>query len=74
VAFFRDAQTLLNLGGEIRHKNFRLLDLGTGAQHELAALPLDFDGRDFDVSADGSQVVFERSQINSDLAVIERTH
>jgi hypothetical protein len=74
VVFFRDAQTLVILGGEIRHKNLRLLDLRTGAQRELAALPLDFDVRDFDVSADGSQVVFERSQLNSDLAVIERTH
>jgi Tol biopolymer transport system component len=74
VVFFRDAQTLAILGGEIRHKNLRLLDLRTGAQRELAALPLDFEVRDFDVSADGSQVVFERSQLNSDLAVIERTH
>jgi hypothetical protein len=72
--FFRDAQTLVILGGEIRHKNLRLLDLRTGAQRDLTALPLDFDVRDFDVSADGSQVVFERSQLNSDLAVIERTH
>ena len=74
VAFFRDAQTLVILGGEIRHKNFRLLDLRTGTQRDLAALPLDFDVRDFDVSADGSQLVFERAQLNSDLAVIDRTH
>ena len=74
VAFFRDAQTLMMLGGEIRHKNLRLLDLRTGTQRELAALPLDFDVSDFDVAADGSQVVFERSQLNSDLAVIERAH
>jgi hypothetical protein len=74
VAFVGDAHTLVILGGEIRHKSLRLLNLRTGVQRELAALPLDFDVRDFDISADGSQVVFERSQLNSDLAVIERTH
>jgi hypothetical protein len=30
--------------------------------------------RDFDISADGSEIVFDRVQMTSDLALIERTH
>jgi Tol biopolymer transport system component len=73
VAFFRDPQTLVVLGGEIVHKNFSLLDLRTGTQRILAELPPDFVIRDFDISADGSEIVFDRVQVNSDLALIERT-
>jgi Tol biopolymer transport system component len=73
VLFFHDSQTLVILGGEIVHKNFSLLDLRTGTQHVIAELPADFVIRDFDVSADGSEIVFDRVQVNSDLALIERT-
>jgi Tol biopolymer transport system component len=72
VAFFRDPQTLLVLGGEIVHKNFSLLDLRSGTQRVLAEFPADFVIRDFDISADGSEIVFDRIQVNSDLALIER--
>jgi Tol biopolymer transport system component len=74
VVFFHGSQTLVILGGEIGHKNFSLLDLGTGAQRILAELPADFVMRDFDISADGSEIVFDRIQVNSDLALIERMH
>jgi hypothetical protein len=74
LVFFRDPQALLILGGEIGHKNFWLLDLRTGAQRILAALPADFVVRDFDISATGSEIVFDRVQTTSDLALIERTH
>jgi hypothetical protein len=73
VAFLRDSQVLVVLGGEIGHKNFSLLDLRTGAQRIVADLPADFTIGDFDVSADGSEIVFERVQMRSDLALIERT-
>jgi hypothetical protein len=55
VAFFRDPQILVILGGEIRHKNFLLLDLRTGEQRVLGQLPADFDIRDLDLSPDGSE-------------------
>ncbi len=74
VAFFRDSQTLVILGGEIVHKNLLLLDLRTGAQRTLAKLPSDFVIRDFDISVTGSEIVFDRVQVNSDLALIERTY
>ena len=73
VVFFRDSQTVVILGGEIVHKNFSLLDLRTGTQHVIAEFPADFVLRDFDVSANGSEIVFDRVQVNSDLALIERT-
>jgi Tol biopolymer transport system component len=73
VAFYRDPQTLVILGGEIVHKDFALLDLRTGARQILARVPADFVVHDFDVSADASELVFDRAQANSDLALIERT-
>jgi serine/threonine protein kinase/Tol biopolymer transport system component len=73
VAFFRDPQTLVILSGEIGHKNFSLLDLRTGAQRPLAELPADFVILDFDISTTGSEIVLDRVQVNSDLALIERT-
>ena len=74
VAFLRDPQALVILRGEIGHKDFWLLDLRTGAERLLAELPADFVIRDFDVSPAGSEIVFDRVQVNSDLALIERTH
>jgi Tol biopolymer transport system component len=74
VAFFHDQHTLVILSGDISHKNFSVLDLRTGVQRTLAELPSDFVIRDFDISASGSEIVFDRIQLNSDLALIERAH
>ncbi len=73
AAFFRDAQTLIILGGDIGHQNASLLDLQSGVQRRLVELPADFVVRNFDISAAGSEIVFDRLQVNSDIAVIERT-
>ncbi|HWZ63154.1 MAG TPA: hypothetical protein VNX02_09050 [Steroidobacteraceae bacterium] len=72
VAFLRDAQTLIVLGGELGHKDFWLIDLASGARRMLAQMPEDFDVRDFDVTASGSQIVFDRVQAQSQLVLIER--
>jgi Tol biopolymer transport system component len=72
VAFLRDAQTLIVLGGELGHKDFWLIDLASGARRVLAEMPEDFDVRDFDVAASGSQIVFDRVQAHSQLVLIER--
>jgi hypothetical protein len=74
LAFFRDRQSLVILRGEIGHKNFWLLDLRTGAERILAELPADFVVRDFDISATGAEIVFDRVPATSDLALIERAH
>ena len=72
VAFFRGTESLLVLGGEIDHKNLSIVDIRSGARRVLAELPADFAIRDFDVSADGSEVVFERAEQLSELALIDR--
>src|SRR6516165_7755927 len=70
VAFLHDAQQLVILRGEIGHKDLWLLDLTTGAQRMLTQLPADFTIGDFDISADGTEIVFDRQQPNSYLALI----
>jgi hypothetical protein len=72
VAFLGGPQALVFLRGGIGHKDFALFDLNTGAERVLAELPPDFVVRDFDVAADGSEILLERTQENSDLALIER--
>jgi len=62
----------VSLRGEIGHKDLWLLDLSTGAQRPLAVLPPDFMIGDFDISADGTEIVFDRQQSDSYLALIER--
>ena len=36
-------------------------------------LPPDFDVRDFDLSADGTEILFDRVEANSEIALIDRT-
>ena len=59
------------LRGDIRHKNLWLMDMETGAERQLTYLPLDFDIRDFDISTDGSEVVLERVQEHSEVALVD---
>jgi Tol biopolymer transport system component/DNA-binding winged helix-turn-helix (wHTH) protein len=74
VAFSPDGQSLVVLRGDFDHKNFWLIDLRTGAEHILAELPAEFVIRNFDISPDGSEILFDRVQENSELALIERAH
>jgi Tol biopolymer transport system component len=72
ISFLPSSQALAILTGGIGHKNLSLLDLQTGAQRTLAELPPGFNIRDFDISADGSELMFERVEGNSFAALIER--
>ncbi len=72
VTFYPGSEALVILGGEIGHKNFWLLDLATGARRPLAQLPADYEVRDFDVSASSGQIVFDRIEAGSEMAVIDR--
>jgi hypothetical protein len=58
--------------GELRHKDLWLLDLETGAERALTALPAEFDLRDFDVSPDGREAVLEQAQEQSDIVQLDR--
>jgi len=47
------------------------MDPQTGAERRLTNLPADFDIRDFDISPDGHEVVFERVQQRSDIVLLD---
>jgi Tol biopolymer transport system component len=72
VAFLHDRPTLIFLSGEVAHKNLWLMDLTSGNQRALTELPQDFVIGDFDVSADGTELVLDRVEQSSELALIER--
>jgi Tol biopolymer transport system component len=62
---------LVVLRGEIGHKDLWIVDLDTGAEHQLTTLPSEFAVRDFDVSADGREIVLEQVQEHSDIVLLE---
>jgi hypothetical protein len=62
---------LVLLRGEIKHKNLWLVDLETGAERQLTNLSPDFDIRDFDISADGREIVLERVQERSEIVLLD---
>ena len=64
-------RTLVVLRGEIRHKNLWLIDLDTGAERQLTNFGPEFNVRDFDISPDGREIVFEQVQEQSDIVLIE---
>ena len=71
LAFLPGGRSLVLLRGEIQHKNLWLIDLETGVERQLTNLAPDFDVRDFDISADGREVVLERVQERSDVALLD---
>jgi Tol biopolymer transport system component len=73
VAFVHNSGLLIFLRGEIRHKNFWSIDPRSGVERQLTDLPADFALTDFDVSPDGTEIIFERAQASSNIALIERT-
>jgi Tol biopolymer transport system component len=72
VAFMPNSRALAILSGGIDHKTLSLIDLESGGQRALVQLPAEFEIHDFDISADGRQVVFDRTEVNSRIALIER--
>jgi Tol biopolymer transport system component len=71
VSWIPGRRALVVLQGEMRHNNFWYIDLDTGERRQLTNFGREFTIRDFDVSADGREIVFDRRQENSDLALIE---
>jgi len=72
VALAADARSIVILRGDVRHKNFWLVDLRTGAEQQLTEFAPDVVIRDFDLSRDGSVILFDRAQDSSRIALIER--
>ena len=71
LTFTGGRRSIVALRGEIRYKNLWLIDLETGAERQLTNFPSDFHVRDFDVSADGRQIVLEQIEDHSDIILIE---
>jgi Tol biopolymer transport system component len=71
LRFLEDGKSLLTLRGDIRHKDLWMVDLATGKQKQLTHLPNDFNIRDFDVSADGKELLLERVEDHSDIVLID---
>jgi hypothetical protein len=61
------------LRGNVQHENLWAWELTTGSWRQLTNFGRDIVIGDFDVSPDGSLVVFERVQEHSDVVVIDRT-
>ena len=53
---------LVVMRGDIQHKDLWQIDLASGTERQLTSLPADVNVRDFDVSPDGREIVFEQVQ------------
>jgi Tol biopolymer transport system component/DNA-binding winged helix-turn-helix (wHTH) protein len=73
AAFSRNSGSLVMLRGGIDRKDFWRLDPQTGTERQLTDLPSSFVIGDFDVSPDGTEIIFERMQESSRIALIELT-
>ena len=69
LAFLSGDDALVFLKGDISHKEFWLVDLKTGSERQLTKLGREFAIGDFDVSADGREIVFDRSREESDIVL-----
>ena len=63
---------LVALRGEVGRGDLVEIDLASGAERTLIRFADDFVIRDFDVSPDGREVVFDRLVDDSDLVLIDR--
>lgn len=72
VVFSPDARSIVVLRGDVGHKNFWRVDLGSGAQRQLTELAPEVVIRDFDLSRDGGAVLYDRVEESSRIALIER--
>jgi hypothetical protein len=71
VSFVPGQRALIVMSGDMRHGNFWLIDLDTGKRRQLTHFGREFYIRDFDVTPDGREIIFDRREDNSDVALIE---
>ena len=68
---FTAENTLVTLKGNISHKEFWSVDLRTGREQQLTKLGRGFVIGDFDLSADGREIFFDRIHEESDIVLID---
>jgi Tol biopolymer transport system component len=71
LAFLRGDDQLVVLKGDVSHKELWAVDLQTGRQRQLTDLGGQLALGDFDVSADGHELVFDRAREESDIVLLE---
>jgi Tol biopolymer transport system component len=71
LAFLGGDDALVVMKGDISHKEFWVVDLNTGQQRQLTNLGREFAIDDFDVSADGREIIFDRAREESDIVLFE---
>jgi len=69
--FLPDGKRIVVKLGGFRQQDFWLLDVATGTTRRLTALRPGESLQRFDVSPDGSRIVFERVRENSDIVLID---
>lgn len=73
IAFLgTDPNALVVLKGSGAHRKFWIVDLSSGEERMLTDVGAGDPIGDFDVSADGSEIVFDRTREESDIIVIDR--
>jgi Tol biopolymer transport system component len=72
LVFLKDPLSLIVMRGDIGHKDLWAVDFQGRGERQLTALPPDFIVDDFDISADGSELIVDKVENNSDMALIER--
>ena len=71
LAFLGGDDALVILKGDISHKEFWVADLKTGRDRQLTSLGREFAIGDFDISADGREITFDRAQEESDIVLLD---
>ncbi len=71
LAFLGGDDTLVILKGDISHKEFYAVDLKTSRERQLTNLGPRFAIGDFDVSADGREIIFDRTREESDIVLFD---
>jgi len=69
--FLPDGSGIVVMQGEFRRMNFWLLDLKTRQLRQLTNLKPGPLLKSFDISPDGKQILFDRTQENSDIVLID---
>jgi Tol biopolymer transport system component len=69
--FMPDGKSFVVLLGAYRNQNFYLLNVDTGLRRQLTEFRPGSFLRNFDISPDGKQIVFDRTQENSDVVLID---
>ena len=71
VAFLGGQDALVIMKGDLSHREFWVVDLETGRERQLTNLGPEFAIGDFDISADGREIIFDRAREESDIVLFD---